>query len=111
MKVDVRTPYGDRYRVDCETGRLTFHRTNRGLVTEGGESWTITGVANVGNAFGRRLPGNVKALKTLAVMPAGDLLYKNGKPRYTLCDLDHGTHRIHGNTEHHGIRSVHVVKE
>jgi len=31
------------------------------------------------------------------------LLYKNGKPQYTVMDLDHGTRRIWGNT---GVRAI-----
>ena len=34
------------------------------------------------------------------------LLYKNGHPRYTVVDLDHGTTRIWSNTVHHGIKAI-----
>jgi hypothetical protein len=38
-----------------------------------------------------------------------DFRFKNGRPKYTLTDNDHGTFRVHGNTAYHGIYSAHVI--
>jgi hypothetical protein len=102
MTVQVSTPYGDRYNVDCDTGRLTYIRRN-GPTTEGSDKWLIVGIATV---RGRWLHGGLSQLEILANMPQNDVVHKNGTPRFTLCDRDHGTLRMHGNTKAHGIRSV-----
>lgn len=31
------------------------------------------------------------------------LKFKNGNPRFTVSDIDHGTHRLWGNTKYHGV--------
>jgi hypothetical protein len=43
---------------------------------------------------------------TAELLASLTLLYKNGKPQYTVCDVDHGTHREWGNTAYHGIADL-----
>jgi hypothetical protein len=38
-----------------------------------------------------------------------NLLYKNGNPKYTIVDNDHGTVRVWGNTTYRGISSIEVL--
>lgn len=104
--VEIATPYGHRYQVSTTTGRLIYRRTD-GPITFGSEQWTITGITRTDQTFGRSIAGGLQALERLA--EADDLLKANGKPRYTLMDLDHGTHRAHGNPDHHGIVSVRFI--
>lgn len=70
-------------------------------------SWRILGLVPIDN-FGH--VGRMLYLDEVAELPAGSLLYKNGKPRYTLIDVDHGTRRIHGNHTHHGVADVRKVQ-
>jgi hypothetical protein len=32
--------------------------------------------------------------------------FKNGKPKYAICDLDHGTYRVRGNYKYHGCCGI-----
>ena len=110
MTVEVTTPYGDRYLVNCHTGRLVYLRRDGGRV-EGSTQWRITGIARTGPgfAFGQPIPGGLQALADL--VGRDDLRYKRSRaPKYTLMDLNRGTRRIHGNPKYHGIASVHVIK-
>lgn len=42
-------------------------------------------------------------------LPSLTLLYKNGRPQYTVRDLDHGTKREWGNTHYHGVQSISIA--
>jgi len=35
--------------------------------------------------------------------------FKNGNPRYSVGDLDHGTRRIWGNTKYHGVMTASIA--
>lgn len=111
--VNVTTPHGAMYRIHVDTGRLTYHRRHDesgSRMVQGSHQWVILGISYTDQRFGGLITGGLTALFELATLPPGDLLYRNGKPRYTLVDLDHGTRRTHGNTEHHGIQSVTNVR-
>jgi hypothetical protein len=32
--------------------------------------------------------------------------FKNGRPKYIICDIDHGTYREHGNIKYHGCCGI-----
>lgn len=104
----ITTPYGHRYDV-AEDGRILVYRRadDEAKPYVPGPDWTITGVVSCrgfAGGFGRSY--GLAQLGILADLPPADLLYKNGSPRWTLSDLDHGTRRIHGNTKYHGIKSI-----
>lgn len=104
--VHIGTPYGHRYQVSTKTGRLIYIRKEGGT-TEGSDQWKITGVTRTDQSFGRPISGGLAVLEQLA--ESNDLLKANGKPKYTLMDLDHGTTRAHGNPDAHGILSVRFI--
>jgi hypothetical protein len=99
--LEVITKYGTRYTID-EDG--CFLKYNENKWEHPHDSWKCTGIAKL------RPFGNMTqlSLKTFFEMAANKqtFTFKNGNPRYTLTDLDHGTHRIHGNTKCHGISSA-----
>lgn len=39
-----------------------------------------------------------------------DLAYKNGNPQYTVRDFDHGSVRVWGNTQYHGVKSLYCLQ-
>jgi hypothetical protein len=41
-------------------------------------------------------------------LDAHPLMFKNGKPRYTVRDLDHGTTREWGNARFHGVKAIYL---
>jgi len=88
------TPYGKQYVVDGE-GRIN-----------GSDAWRLVGlfpthpfVRNWAHLipFEDLTPEKIKGLQ---------FRYKNGNPRYTVIDVDHGTVRQWGNTRHHGVHSM-----
>lgn len=92
----ITTPYGNRYVVH-ENGDI--QRTD--LEHKPSGNWKMLGIKVVrGSLF---LPLAKITQEWLNTYP---LLYKNGNPRYTVMDLDHGTRREWGNTKYHGIRSI-----
>lgn len=70
-------------------------------------SWRFLGLVPIDN-FGR--VGRMIFLDEAAAMPDGELLYKNGKPKYTLVDVDHGTRRLHGNHLYNGVSDIRKVE-
>jgi hypothetical protein len=90
----ITTPYGKTYTI-TDNGDISY----TGLEPSG--QWKLLGIKPCyGGGF---IPlANI----TQAWLDAHPLLYKNGNPRYTGVDLDHGTRREWGNTKHHGIKTI-----
>lgn len=94
----ITTAYGTTYVTDQQGnvlryGGLVFDRQDKAHQT-----WRFTGLWYHGPwAHIRHLP--LSAIETIK-----DWTLKNGRPRYGITDIDHGTHRLHGNKEYHGIR-------
>ena len=67
------------------------------------DGWKMLGIQHVKrNAF-------IPFAELIAGRIPEPLLYKNGKPQWTVRDLDHGTTRVWGNTAHHGVSGIHVI--
>lgn len=93
----IMTAYGNTYRIKANGD---FVRTDIPGFKPSGQ-WKLLGIhhvkMNVFIPFKSLTPARVSRLP---------LLYKNGHPQYTIVDLDHGTRRVWGNTQVHGIRSI-----
>lgn len=99
----ITTRYGDRYEID-EDG--CFLRAGESTWEHPHDTWKCTGCAKIlpfGHLRFFTLPAFLKMIEA-----GQDFTFKNGKPRFTLTDLDHGTSRIHGNTAYHGIAAAWV---
>jgi hypothetical protein len=98
----ITTPYGETYKVN-DKGEIYRPHTPAPYNTPSGQ-WLMLGIVEVR----RFTPHAMIPLATITPewLKANPLLFKNGRPRYTIVDRDHGTLRIHGNTKHHGIRSM-----
>ena len=101
MKYEIRTPHGDRYLIN-EVGQVLEY--SNGFKSDGSDDWKIVGICELKpfGHIGRPIPLN-RAVKI------EKFTYKNGNPKYTAMDLDHGTCRIWGNTKYHGISSIQEV--
>lgn len=99
----ITTPYGRHYVVDSERN---FIKSENGTFSPDG-TWKMLGVERIGpfNTL-RFIPFNV----FWGMVEEGrvEWKFKNGKPRYTVRDLDHGTMRVWGNWNCHGVRSAWV---
>lgn len=106
---EVRTAYGDWYKLDKD-GHVLQYSNGLNLMnasTEELEKWKITGAVRCNN-FGSVVERTT--IDQLANEPNERALrFKNGSPKWTLTDIDHGTRRIHGNTKVHGIYMVRKV--
>ena len=90
-------------RIQTERGEFYDVRTSDGAIcrldlkdfTPSGQ-WRMTGVVRTGPgwAYGT---GFVPLADLLAGLATWDWRYKNGRPRWTVRDFDHGTTRIWGN--------------
>lgn len=96
MKFRIGTASGRYYEVD-DNGRIT--RLDLPNFKPSGH-WTCIGFREV-LPFGR-LGRLISAKELIARSKNGWTTFKNGNPRFRLCDNDHGTHRIWGD----GIRSI-----
>ena len=105
-KYEIVTPYGTTYQID-EDG--CFLQSGEHKWEHPHDSWKCTGCAEL-RPFGHLR--FITLASFLKMIEAGhDWKFKNGKPRYTLTDLDHGTNRVHRNTEYHGISLAWKVTE
>lgn len=97
------TPYGDQYRV-YENGNI--QRLDGQNIAS--DSWRMLSLAHV------RLNHSIPLRRVFELFTVGnseprpELLYQNGKPQWIVRDLDHGTIREWGNTEHHGVLDIRV---
>jgi hypothetical protein len=99
-RLTIVTPYGNRYAIH---GNGDIGYANQPDFVPSGQ-WKMLGIVPVrGGQWGRLIPLGEITPEWLAANP---LLYKNGKPRFTVADLDHGTRRIWGNTRYHGIERI-----
>lgn len=101
-RYEISTPYGDRYLIhdngDIECTDIPGFKPS--------EEWQM--VALVSAVSNRRIYIAFDCLSDfLATTP--DWLFKNGKPRYTVRDFDHGTIGEWGNTTHHGVARIREI--
>ena len=108
IQYKLTTKYGGWYEVDsrgyvikCDNG---LDKTNASLHDL--MSWQVTGIRKIDN-FGNI--GVIVRLDEAVGFDKSDLLHKNGTPKYVICDIDHGTERVHGNHKVHGLVSVFLV--
>lgn len=93
--LNIVTPYGDRYKVN-EKGEIFYSKINPS------GQWIFRGLRHV-KRTSEFIPFSSITSQLLQEIT---LLYKNGKPQYTVEDLDHGTRRVWGNTAYHGVKSI-----
>ena len=97
--LQISTPYGDHYDV-TDAGEIV-RLDIPGFKPSG--QWLFLGLQHVKrNEFIPFHAITADSLKNLT------LLYKNGKPQYTVRDKDHGTTRIWGNPKYHGVKYINV---
>ena len=98
------TPYGKQYRIH-EEGKI--ERLDMPFTPT--MNWRLLGIVLVTQAW----PGYMIPLADITPdwLKATELLYRNGNPRYTVVDLDHGTTRIWGNTKVHGIKTLQIIPD
>ena len=98
----ITTPYGKTYKVD-EQGRIT-----RGDMKDMKPSneWLFIGLVRT-NAVSQRVDIRFQDI-TPEMLKELSLTYKNGNPRYTAMDWDHGTYSSWGNTKAHGIKNMYI---
>ena len=97
----IETPYGKYFYVD-EDGRITQERDQ----TPSGE-WLFLGLVPV-NADYILHRFNDLTPELLKEIP---FTYKNGNPRYTVIDFDHGSQRVWGNTKVHGVKRMYITEK
>jgi hypothetical protein len=100
------TPYGEVYQTD-DKGYVVKY--SNGLdKTEASlhdlMTWQITGIREI------RPFGNLGCLIRLdEASELKSFSFKNRRPKYVICDIDHGTSRIHGNSLYHGVRTIEKI--
>ena len=94
----ITTPRGDHYKIDSN---FNIIRTDiKGFKASG--QWKLLGLALV---TGNGIAVPAEKIKSWLKLKK-PILYKNGHPRYTVVDLDHGTVRMWGNTIHGGVKAI-----
>ena len=95
----LRTPYGSQYHI-YENGNIK--RLDQPSFVPSGD-WKMLGIEHV------RRSCFIPLADLFEHIPA-NLLYKNGKPQWTVRDLDHGSQRSWGNTRAHGVYLLCVIE-
>ena len=106
MILNLETAHGDRYKVRREDNAIM-----RCDMPELGysEDWLFAGLIKLNGTDrpARPLyPPDSVRMRVASGATFKEMRFKNGAPRYTMIDIDHGTRRMHGNTRHHGIVRV-----
>ena len=103
MRYIISTTYGNKYVCDKDGYVLKYsNRLREKPDSESRKTWQITGAwYNVGF-------DHVKYCTLEMLTKHNDLRLCNGRPRFGLTDIDHGTLRIHGNKDVHGIASIRI---
>ena len=103
-KLYLRTPYGEQYHIyeNGDIQRLDLYPSNKPFTPSG--QWKLLGVQHVKrNKF-------IPLARLITQLPddlnGSSIRYNNGKPQWTVRDLDHGTIRVWGNTQYHGIAEI-----
>lgn len=99
----IKTPSGNCYELSKDGYVLKYSngldKTNSPIAEA--KTWQVLGIVEL-KAFGNI--GPIIPLEQASQLKY--FLFKNGNPKYTLVDVDHGTERIVGNTKYHGVRYV-----
>ena len=99
-KIEVTTMNGHRYIVHAPAGYI--ERTDMAFTPT--HQWRMVGLVETRyNRFAVPVT-SLGAWINCESSPV-EWLYKNGKPRYTVMDYDHGSHRTWGD----GIRSMRII--
>ena len=102
MTLIISTPYrGEAYRVEND-GQIVRLDMPDFIASK---QWLMVGLVRVNST---RLAVSLRGI-TQQWLDANPLRYKNGNPRYTIRDLDHGTIRDHGNTVYHGVSAIRIT--
>jgi hypothetical protein len=105
-KFVVSTPYGSRYYIH-DQGEIECANGKNGA---GSASWRMLGLSSTHSRQFGKMAVHFEDLDDW-LKTAPEILYGNGKPRYTMIDLDHGTQRTHGNTKVHGVSAIRAYIE
>ena len=102
----ISTAYGDRYVCDKDGYVLEYSNGLRKQPnSDSRKTWQITGAwYNIGF-------GHVRYCSLEMLTKRNDLRLCNGTPRFGLTDIDHGTPRLHGNKDVHGIASIRIEQQ
>ncbi len=100
----ISTPYGDHYKIDKDSNFIQYNQCHFDNENVLAHEWKLLGLlpTNCSNfihliRFNQITPEWIKS---------HSLSWKNGHPKYTIVDLDHGSTRVWGNTHYHGVRSL-----
>jgi len=95
------TPYGDHYDVTASGNIIRLDQPD----FEPSGQWKLVGLRHVKRTTEFiRFERIAEWLKTKP-----ELTFKNGKPQYTVVDYDHGSRRVWGNTQYHGVRGIYAI--
>ena len=120
--LEILTANNEKYTIDAKTGNLISGIVHNGVDYEqrnygNSAEWRVTGLWTMkGGKMTRlnitpyQLAGAVKGKKTQAEKNEV-LLYKNGKPKYGIIDVDHGDERLWVSLEKRGIKDIVIKKE
>ena len=101
MILNIVTPNGEHYKVSEKGGIYAGPHH----IAFPSNDWQFLGITHVKrSAFIPLATLSPEMLKKIA------LLWKNGRPQWTVRDLDHGTMRTWGNTHYHGIKSLYFTE-
>jgi hypothetical protein len=105
-KLCITTPYGTNYEINMETRKIV--RYGKHVFQENdGHQWDMVGIMEILPFNNTRLIPLKEVEKFLSGNP--NLSFKNRHPKYTVMDIDHGTTRIWGNWNVHGIRTMYIT--
>lgn len=100
----MRTKYGDAYFIHADGA---IERCDKQCEPSG--KWRFTALVDKSGKTVATLDGLLEWYRANEQGDKDAMFYKNGNPRFTVQDIDHGTVRFWGNTACHGIADLRPV--
>lgn len=104
IEYEITTPYGNLYQLSKEGYVIKY---SNGLNKENAsiqelKSWQVLGIVKL-LPFGN-ISRDIISLNNAITIKS--FTFKNGRPKYTIVDLDHNTRRLICNTKYHGVKNL-----
>lgn len=100
----LRTKYGDAYYIHTDGAIERCDKQNHPST-----SWMFKALMSVRGTTVATMDTLMDWYRDNEHADKDFMFYKNGKPKFTVKDCDHGTVRVWGNTDYHGIADLRPI--
>jgi hypothetical protein len=100
--IQITTKYGSRYNVNDKGEIIRLDQPE----FKPSRQWLMRGIRSTSKQSQYIDFAELNSREKVQELMDGDMLNARRHPKWTVCDFDHGTQRVWGNTEYHGINYI-----